>query len=411
MDLQRKTIQTLTLSLDERRNELSAFYRQFGMNLYADSIDSAVQAGALPLDRVEIWRSLESSRVTDANAIVEIKDAVARQQELLSFRKELDKTLANEKTRYNEQLECLGRLFFGQDDEARDSAAFGEAYALASTEKKVLSQLEERQDHLRVELEEAGFFGKMFSQFKMAGLAANVRQHKLKMARILSDGAKKLVMSGAYDGTIESSFKGSELAGSYGKVKEIALKLDEIQKKAGTLESDISHVREGLALFAAADNPNRRMEELRSRIKESDKRIETLAVLSAREYSDKFLDDEGSSLLGKGGDGNTFSDMGAYAHQLEQIAQFRSTISVIRRKIEILETTLKIETIEKNIGSYERTVIDYERKIAHFREMNENLKKNIREANNERTKLVAHKEEVERTLHDNPGSDDARKVF
>jgi len=406
MDLQRKTIQTLTASLDEKRNELSSFYRQFGTNLYLDSIDSAVQAGALPLDRVDIWRSLASSKVSDANAILEIKDAVARQQELLVFRRELEKTLSGEKTRYNEQLESFGRLLFNQYDETRDSPFFGEAYSLASSEGKVLSRLEDKQDHLRDELEAAGFFGKMFSQFKMAGLASNIRQQKLKIARTLSDGARILVASGSYDGTMESDLKGSDLAASYGKVKESSLRLEEIQKKAGTLESDLSHIREGLSLFSAAENPNRRMEELRSRVKESDKRIETLAVLSAREYSDKFLDDEGCSLLGAGGDGNTFSDMGAYAHQLEQISQFRSTISVIRRKIEILETALKIETIEKNISSYERTVLDYERKIAHFREMNENLRKNIRDANDERTRLVLRKEEVERTLHD-----DARPIF
>jgi len=404
MDLQRKTIQTLTISLDEKRNELSAFYRQFGMRLYADSIDSAVQAGALPLDRVEIWRSLASSRDTDSNAIIEIRDAVTRQQELLAFRKELDKTLANEKIRYNEQLESFGRLLFSQYDEARDSLSFGETFSLATAEGRVLSQLEDKQDHLRYELESAGFFGKMFSQFKMAGLASNVRQHKLKMGRILSDGAKTLVTSGAYDEKLETVLTGSDLVDSYAKSKEAAFRLGQIQTKAGTIEADLALVRQNLAVYAAADNPSRRMEELRLRIKESDKRVETLAILSAREYSDKFLDDDGCSLLGDGGDGNTFSDMGAYAHQLEQIAQLRSTISVIRRKIEILETTIKIETIEKNIGAYERTVIDYERKIAHLGELNENLRKNIKDANAERVKLAAHKAEVELTLRDITGS-------
>jgi len=70
MDLQRKTIQTLTASLDEKRGELSRFYLQFGHRLLGEATDPA--AGALGRERTETWRGLMSTRENDTRAVLDI---------------------------------------------------------------------------------------------------------------------------------------------------------------------------------------------------------------------------------------------------------------------------------------------------------------------------------------------------
>jgi hypothetical protein len=395
MDLQRKTIQSLTIALDEKRDELSGFYRKFGEKLYADSLDSALHAGALPSDRLLAWSSLLSARENDTKNILDIKDAMTRQQELIRFKSEIEKTLAEENAVQTRQFESLGQVFFRQYDPDRDFVCFGDVHEKAEIEGKVLSQLETKQDLLRTELAEAGFFGKIFAQFRMAGLASNIRLHRARFNRILSDGGRTLFSSGEVTARIESGGAETVVTDLHGKIRETSGRIDEIKRRAETVEDDIASVRSLLASCAALENPHRRLEELRSRIKETDTRIDSLSFLSAREYCDKFLDEDGKSLLGDTGEGNTFSDMGVYAHQLEQVAQLRATISVIRKRIEILETTLKIDALDRNISSYERTVADYERKIQHFQELNASLSKNISDATAERLKLVAHKDEVE----------------
>jgi len=399
MDLQRKTIQTLTASLDEKRGELSRFYLQFGHRLLGEATDPA--AGALGRERTETWRGLMSTRENDTRAVLDIKAAVTRQLELLKFRKEIEKNLAEEDLLHTGQLEELGRAFYGQYTE-EDADVFGRTYEKASAEGRLLLALEEKQDKLQYELVESGFFGKMFAQFKMARLASNIRQYKTRIMKLFSAGAAELVERGVIaerlaDGSLEPHFA-DLLAG----VQAAAGRLDELKTRRNSLEADLETVTDTLSAFAAAENPSRRMDELRSVIKETDKRIDALAILGAREYSDKFLAEDGDSILGNAVDGHTFSDMGAYSHQLEQIASFRSEISVISRKIEVLETALKIESLDKNIAGFERSIAEYERKIRHYQGLNETLAGNIREADDERRLLAEYKASVENTLRENP---------
>ena len=397
MDLQRKAIHTLTVSLDEKREELSSFYRQFGEKLLKDSADPVILAGALSPDRIETWQTLMTTRETDAQSVLEIKAALSRQQELVQFKKELDRVLAQENKRYRERLEALGRAFYAQYSE-KDAPVFGDVYERASSEGNTLAHLEEKQGRLRQELEDAGFFGKIFMQFKVASLSSHIRQHKNKVLSILSEGAESLVTGGVIeqllaDGELEDSF-----GDIFGEIQEIIAKREDIRSRAKTIESDHTVVRDTLESLAASDNPQRRMDELRYRIRDADKRIDTLTILSAREYSDKFLDEDGASVLGGSLDGHSFSDMGAYSYQLEQVSRLRLDVSVVRRKIEVLETSLKIDSLERNIATWEKSVQDYERKIQHYQGLIDTTRKSIDEAHAERIRLGEHKESVEKTL-------------
>lgn len=397
MDALRKAIQNLTVSLDEKREELNGFYRQFGAKMLNDSSDPTVLGGALSNERVDGWRTVMSAREADNQAILGIKDAIRREQELLSFKKELESTLHDEKARLTRLLEDLGRSFYGYYTK-NDVRVFGETYDKATVEGNTLITLEEKQDVLQKQLLESGFFGKIVTQLRMAGLSSSIRQQKTRVMRIFSDGAEKLLSDGSLESRILEGEFDNQFAKTYTDVKESRTALTEIKKRADSHEADLGAIADVLTGFGAGSNPFKRMDALRFAVKEADKRIDSLILLSAREYSDKFLDEDGLSLLGDTGDGHTFSDMGTYAYQLEQIALLRSEISVIRRKIELLETAFKIEAIEKIIVAHEHTIAENERKIKNFQAMSETLKKNIAESNEEKTRLAERKETIEKTL-------------
>lgn len=189
-----------------------------------------------------------------------------------------------------------------------------------------------------------------------------------------------------------------EFIGTFTEAKNNSDKLEDILKRSDSLSADLLAVEEALRSFGADENPNRRMEELRTKIRETDRKIDSLSSQVAKEYCDKFLDDEGSSLLGGTGDGHSFSDMGTYAHQLEQVALFRHEISVIRRKIDILETEIKIAALEKSISSNNKLTLDYERKITHYTEMISELTQSTKEATEDRDRLLGLKETLESSL-------------
>jgi hypothetical protein len=398
MDQQRKTIQSLTVTLDSKREELTSFYRQFGEKMIQDSRDSDSGAGAVPADRVSSWKALMASRENDTRMILDIKSAVVRQQELHKFRKEIDASVADEKSARRVQLERLGSALYRNFDSERDGSSFGKFHEDASCQENILIQYEEKQDRLKHELLDAGFFGKMFAQFRMASLATNIRQHRSRLNSIFSDGARRLVDSGEIARRAEAGLSSPEQDASYTRIVEIGERLSEIAHRVETLDADQTAVAETFSACGATGNPPRRLDELRGRIKETDKRIDTLTVLSAREYSDKFLDEDGRSVLGGVGDGNTFSDMGAYAHQLEQVAQRRSAISVIKKRIDLLETSLRIESLDRNIAGYERSIADSERKIEHYRALSEKLRKNIVDTGEDRERLVQLREALMRSL-------------
>jgi hypothetical protein len=400
MDLQRKTIQGLARSLDEKRAELASFYGQFGSRLLGDSADAACLAPPVPLERVESWKALMSTRERDTQSILEIKSALGRAQELNQFRKELDRNLGEETAQYREELAGLGRSIYARYDEYAENASgeFGDAFERATTEGNALARLEEKQERLRFELEESGFFGQMLVQFRMAGLASNVRQHKARLASILSTGAERLIAKGFIARTHESGALDDESAGRYRAIKEIDLRREELRKRAESLESDQASIHSSLELHGAAENPSRRMEELRHKIRETDKRIDGIVALAAREYCDKFVSEEGLSTLGGGADGNSFSDMGAYSWQLEEASRLRSEIAVLRRKIEILETGIRIETLERNIIAWKRSRDEAVRKIDALNDQIAKFDRNVAEAGVEISRLTETRENLEKSL-------------
>jgi hypothetical protein len=400
MDLQRKTIQGLARSLDEKRAELASFYGQFGARLLGESADPEYPAPPVSAERVASWKALMATREQDTKAVLDIKACMTRMQELQQFRKELDRNLGAETARYREELGGLGRAVFeryGDYDEAL-KADFADAYERAKTAAEALARLEEKRERLQRELEESGFFGQMLVQFRMAGLASNVRQHKARVAAILREGAERLVSKGAISRKAESGELDPESAGRYRAIQEIESRRDELKRREASLDTDQAAIRSELELYAAAESPARRAEELRAKIRETDKRIDGIVLLAAREYSDKFIDEEGSSVLGGGSDGSSFSDMGSYSWQLEEVSRLRSEIARTRLKIETLELGLKIESLERSVAGWKRSRDEAERKIEALHEQIAKCDRGIGDAESEIARLAERREELEKRL-------------
>lgn len=397
MDLQRKTIQGLTGSLDEKREALVSFSRQFGERLLEDSANPSVLGGAVSEEKTNAWQKLIAIRESDTATVLSIRENVTRKNELQQFKKELDKTLLQTRESCNSILLQFGYELF--DNYTKDlEGFFADTYEKAAVVRNELLTLEQQKEDYKIELEKSGFLGKIFSQFKMSGLTSSIRQHKEELDAIILKGVTARMENDSFIEYFSGEEAKQEFIGTFTEAKNNLDKLEDILKRSDSLSADLLAVDEALRSFGADENPNRRMEELRTKIRETDRKIDSLSSQVAKEYCDKFLDDEGSSLLGGTGDGHSFSDMGTYAHQLEQVALFRHEISVIRRKIDILETEIKIVALDKSISSYNKLTSDYERKIIHYKEMISELKQSSKEATEDRDRLLGLKETLESSL-------------
>jgi len=393
MDSQRKTIQALTQTLDEKRGELARFYRDFGERLLSDSSDPAEGAGYVSADHAVQYRELGAARERDASIILDIQAAVERMQELARFRREIDRNVASASSRHDELLADLGKRFYGlYTDE--DAAFFSDAYDRATEAGNALVRLEEKEAKLRAELAESGLLGKLVAQIRIAALSANVRLQRERVASAFREGGKAVIDAGVLDSRRADGSLDPSIVPLAADIDASLERVRAFRERAESVDADIARARESLAAAGSGDSTQRRIDELRARVRDSDRRIESLAALAAREYADKFLDESGRSILGGSGDGHSFSDMGRYAHELEQVSAMRAGIAENRLRIEVLEADLRIDAIDRDIAARRREAEDADSKAERLRQAAEAARKAAEAAAAERETLVARKEEL-----------------
>lgn len=394
MDAQRKSIQALTVNLDEKREELSSLYRQFGAKLLNDTADRDRSVPGLDAERVDAWRTFMGSRELDTQTVLDIKTALARIAELNQFKKELESTKSEIARAKDSRLEELGRAVLNADG-GDVSEFFGPGWQAALDASRNLDEVLERQRSTREELENAGFFTKMKAQFRLAGIESDLRQKREKCAKLLREGGARVLSSDEAARRIEQGEFGSEMEELLDSAREAADRDAELSSREKTLEADMGAMKNSLADAGALENPQRRMDELRSKIRDTDRRIDSHASLVAREYVDSFYDDEGRSRIGYSPEAPESAGLGVYARQLEQAAALRGEIASIRVKIEILETAIRMDALDRNISQWQRMVKDYEQRIKKYQELISSAERDIREAEQERDRLRETKSVLE----------------
>ncbi len=397
MDAQRKALQSLTASLDDSRQELQESYRNFGETLFADSADPSVSGTALSAERSDSWRELMSARERDATAILDIKTALTRRKEIEQFSKEIAETSAALDEEYASRLADAGKNAYEMYDEGL-APWFSGMYEKASVEGAALIDLERREEALRTELEESGFLGKMVSQLRMVGVSASVRRQRERISETLAEGARSLVEGEGLGSLRESGKLTGKLLAAIEAIGETRERIRTLDERARSVDSELAASAEALAANGADNNPTRRLEELGARIRDADRRLETLCVLAARDYCDKFMDEAGVSLLGAGRDASRFGDAGTYSRQIEDVSSLRVEIAEIRRSIESLESAIKIEALDRSMLSMSKTVADCERKIASLEAQASTMREALTAAAAEREELVARKAGIDKTM-------------
>ena len=242
MDSPRKTIQSLTTSLDEKRSELSAMYHQFGDKLFTDISDPAVLDGAVSEERCNSWRSLMSSRETDTKTILDIKDALNRKRELTQFRKELSANNQEENTDYRARVTELGRTFCDQYSE-KDLTGFSDLNEKISVEDKALQELKQKQNAIRQEQAQNGFFKKIVSQVKQTGLPSQIRQREVRITQLFADCGELILKDEKLVRRIENGELNDELTKAYHSVHTLTLRFEDIKKRIETIDTDLEIVK------------------------------------------------------------------------------------------------------------------------------------------------------------------------
>lgn len=391
MDAQRKNIQNLTELLDEKRNELNDLYRRFGEKLLQDAASSEELALILGRERVDTWKSLMDSRENDTRAILEIKDVLARSQELRQFHQEIEKNRSDIDDDYQQTLEKLGHACYERYS-AGDSASFAEIWEKASLDGAGIVELENKRDTLRMELEKAGVLQRVMLQMKLAAVEKSIKQHHDRMIKILTSGARRLVEEGVLEKQLEDGELDEQFEQIMMSIRDTLGRQRDLDERQGSLKAEKDSLDGVLEKYGARDNPSRRIDSLHAKIRDTDRRITMLSVMAARDYVDTVMDDEGERKL-------TENETAVERIQpLEQVAALRAEIANTRKNIEILEADLKIAALDRTLANTDRSCADFEKKIQQYREQIEKMEKTREQTVRERTALEDYRDSIRKTL-------------
>ncbi len=391
MDAQRKNIQNLTELLDEKRNELNDLYRRFGEKLLKDADSSEDLAVLLGRERVDSWKSLMDVRENDTRSILDIKDVLARKEELRQFHQEIDKKRSHVDGDYRTVLEELGYACYQRYTDGQ-SARFGGIWEKASVDGAVLVKLETKREKIIDELASAGALQRMMLQLKLSATDSAIAQHREKMMQILADGAQRLVEEGSLEKGLESGELDEQFERILQTIRETSGKRRDLDERKSSLQAEKDRLTESLEKQGAAENPARRMEALHAKIRDTDRRLTMLSVISARDFCDTLVTDEGEPT---GGNDTLTAEQKS---SVEQVAVLRSDITNTRKNIEILESELKIAALDRTLATIERSVADFDKKIRQFQDQKEKLERTREDTIKERNKLDDYRDSIRKSL-------------
>lgn len=391
MDAQRKKIQNLTELLDEKRNELNDLYRRFGEKLLRDADTSEDLGMLLGRERVDSWKSLMDSRENDTRAILDIKDVLARREELRQFHQEIEKKRSHIDGDYRQVLEELGFAFYQQYTDGQ-TAQFAEIWEKASADGAQILKLEAKREKILDELASAGALQRMMLQLKLGTTDSAITQHREKMMRILADGAQRLVE----EGSLEKCLEAGELDDQFGRImqsiRDTAGKQRDLDERRNSLQEEKERLTGSLEKQGAAENPSRRIDALHAKIRDTDHRITMLSIMAARDFCDMAMNEDGDRITEESA---LVKEQG---QPLEQVASLRAEISNTRKNIEVLESELKIGTLDRTIGNIERSLSEFEKKIKQYQDQIEAMEKTREDTIRERDKLNEYRDSIRKSL-------------
>ncbi|MDR2897922.1 MAG: hypothetical protein LBU99_03835 [Spirochaetaceae bacterium] len=395
MDIRRRTIQELEIKRNDTLSALTRLYTAAGRKLLSAETRSA-GSYSVGEDRLASYHEINRRRDDYSRIITDIQQSAARRKELQEQSQAVKKHIEELNAKWPEVLETLGSaLYLHYQSSFTDF--FGVFFTEISGEKTLLTEQQSRAAAIQKELESQGFFSKLVTQMKLVPVNASITQLTKKIGAIYIKGARAVRDADSLrpfyqDGTLDSGIIQAD--------EQCNALRNEIEAQHEYLQSLIGEDAGYAAQLSAvgADNPTKRIEELRKYLKQYDSDMENLCTETGRIYINRFIDENGNPL----GSEKPEADMQKHLSEelvpqefFPDVMQKRKAIISYSRRIEILELTGYIEKTEKQISSLEGSVADDERKIRQLNDHIRDLKRNIEVSGAEKEGLIAKRAQLE----------------
>ena len=363
MDNLKKHLSDRKKDREDLQTMLNSLYREYGETQFEYVSQRKEAIPHIDEKDFETWKALRESRRADSDTILSIKTAQSRQNELKVFSKEVDKLLYEQQHAYQKARNNFMLLFF-QTYQHTSLPYIDRIIQSIEPLKGSIEKIEQEKQALERQKNDAHFFKKLTLSPQLLSLKNKLIGLQKKMNDQIITAGEEFLTDDVITEMRGASFP-EQLEPAYVELKTIVSKQDEMDDRKETLNAEQKKLEETLTECGVIDTPQKRINVLTDKIRETDKKIENAERQQGEQYSNVFYSVTGKST------GEALTDVPElFKPYLNSIAEYRTKLEKNAIDIEYIENDIafagevrKIEALEKAVAGYKDGIAQYEKLI------------------------------------------------
>lgn len=275
----------------------------------------------------------------------------------------------NEKNIENLLLELGKNLYENYNSDL--ASVFGVQHEEISQEINTLEDLNNQKENLKLEMEKQGFFSKLMTQTKIAGLNIAISSHTKKKEDTLKKGAKLCL-----DNEVVTQENGGEVFYNSVNLKNA---IDTSNKRIILLTEDLAKSKEKLGKMEKDSKLKHEIEDLMLD-------LDNIANKIGHAFGKLYVTRDAEILMEFPKD---------YEEDLTSVLELKKELKFVHRDIEIVELSKEIEATEKSIKNMNEEITSNKEKIEELKEKNKKITKLLGDAEKSKDNLVTKKTALE----------------
>ena len=251
------------------------------------------------------------------------------------------------------------------------AASFGIQFAEINQEINTIEEMNLQKEALKVEMEKQGFFSKLMTQTKIAGLNLSINSHIKKKEEALRRGAKIC---------LDNDVVTKEIGGApYEEAVSLKKSMEASTNRVKLLEEDLVHSEKKLDGIEKED-------KLQDAIEKTNQELDNKANQIGHSFAKQYVTRDAEILVAFPAD---FDD------ELKVILELRGELKSVHIKSEIVQLSSQIDVALSTIEKMNKEVKENKTKIEELKERNKKLSETIKEAETAKIQLEEKKEALE----------------
>ena len=348
----------------ELKSQLYDIEVQIGHKIIKDS-NTTIEPD-LKAEYIAIQSELETKN-KDLEILKELEKTIYDAESEITTEK---KSISESEKKLDSMLLDLGITLYGNYSSDLASS-FGVQYAEISQEIKDIEDINIQKEILKQEMEKQGFFSKLMTQTKVAGLNMSLASHTKKKEDALRKGAKICLENG-----VITQENGGE---SYVECANVKTAIENSNNRINFLSEELTKSKEKLGSMEKENKLKQQIEEFATKLND-------VANQLGHTFDKQYVTRDAEILV-------DFPQ--GFEDDLKKVLELKKQLKIVHRNCEIVQLSGQIESALKTIETISGEITENKNKIEELKERNKNLSKRLTEAEEAKTNLLEKRKVLE----------------